>query len=130
MTFPYLIPEQPMTQATVMIQHGDVPSPCLKLLWAKGHHEMSHRPFLSQGNGEDNPCSGQFPMRSQDTAKLSTQRAEGEHTHSQGPPLPSLFQRCHQASRQHHNSAWDPHILSRRGISITKTCELLSPELW
>lgn len=89
MTFPYLIPAQPMTQATAMIQHGEVPSPCLKLLCAKGPHEMSHRPLLSQGNGADRLCSGQLPTRSQDTAKLSTRRAEGEHTRSQGPPLPS-----------------------------------------
>lgn len=68
MTFPYLIPAQLMAQATAVIQHGEVPSPCVKLVCAKGPHEMSQGSLLSQGNGGDSLCSGQFPTRSQDIA--------------------------------------------------------------
>lgn len=85
MTFPYLIPAQPMAQATAVIQHGEVPSPCLKLVCAKGPHEMSQGSLLSQGNGGDSLCSGQFPTRSQDTAP----REQRASTRSHGPSLPS-----------------------------------------
>lgn len=103
-----------------MIQHGEVGNTWLKFIYTKGSHEMPHGSLLSQGNGAhmgERPHSGQFPARSQDTTNLRIQRPEGEHARGQGPSLPSpslhrklsLFQRCHQVSKQHQNSISHQH---------------------
>lgn len=98
-----------------MIQHGEVPTPCLKLVYAMGSHKMPHGPLLSWGNRThmgDRPCLVQFPARSQDTTNLCTQRPGGwAHMWPSLPSWsfcrkPSLFQSCHHVNKQHHNSIW------------------------
>lgn len=95
-------------------------------------------PLLSQGNGGHRPCSGQLPTRSQDTAKPSIQRAEGEHTRSQSPSLPSHHflqaipsPKMAPGQQEHHNSAWDPHMPSRSlSPKCASCCHLGSGSSW
>lgn len=135
MTFPYLIPAKLMSQATAMTQHSEVPSPCLKLVWAKGPHEMS--PSFPRKWGT------QAMLRAAPNKEPGHGQAEHPESrgwaHTQSEPFSSItsFPASHPFSKDGTrpagacNSAWDPHMPSRSlSPKCASCCHLGSGSSW